>query len=174
MKEYDFILKFDLRDSECDPSIYVEDLMGSGCDDALIGIGKKGYIALDFTRESDSAEQAISSAISDIRSVIPHAALVESAPDLVGLSEIADFMGFTRQNARKLLVDNTDSVPVASHHGSSTLWRLSEVLAWFKQKGYEVSPELLEVATFNMQLNVVKDMKKVDKPRQEQLAPLVA
>ncbi len=55
MPEYEFALKFKLQDPQIDPDIYVEQLYESGCDDAIIGTGKKGYIGLDFIRESSSA-----------------------------------------------------------------------------------------------------------------------
>ena len=83
MHEYDFTLKFDFQNSQTDPNDYIERLHESGCDDALIGIGKKGCIALNFIREASSAYDAISSAISDVKRVVPHAVLIEAAPDFV-------------------------------------------------------------------------------------------
>jgi hypothetical protein len=68
-------LSFNLQDSQIDPNDYIEQLHENGCDDALIGIGKKGCIVLNFIREASSAYEAISSAISD-KKVIPHAILV--------------------------------------------------------------------------------------------------
>jgi len=47
MKEYKFTLKFSLQDN---PDAYIEKLGIEGCDDALIGIGQSGRIALNFTR----------------------------------------------------------------------------------------------------------------------------
>jgi len=42
MNEYDFTLKFNFQNPQVDPKDYIEQLHESGCDDALIGIGKKG------------------------------------------------------------------------------------------------------------------------------------
>ena len=81
-KEYDFTLRFDLEDPELDPAIYVELLYESGCDDALIGIGQKGYIVLSFIREALSSSQAITKAIADVKKVIPFATLVETTLDM--------------------------------------------------------------------------------------------
>lgn len=89
MHEYEFTLKFSLQNAQADPQEYVEPLGKAGCDDALIGIGQCGRIALSFTRESISAYEAVSSAIKDIRTVLPNAKLVEAVPDLVGLTEVA-------------------------------------------------------------------------------------
>ncbi len=63
MKEYSFTLKFNFPDARIDPDRYIEQLYKSSCDDALIGTGKQGCIALDFTRSAASAFDAISSAI---------------------------------------------------------------------------------------------------------------
>ena len=84
MTDYDFTLKFDLKDPDLDPAIYVESLYENGCDDALIGIGKKGYIVLNFIREDSSPLKAISQAIAKIEKVIPFASLVEATLDIAG------------------------------------------------------------------------------------------
>jgi hypothetical protein len=80
MKDYEFILKFDLPDLNADPEQYVEALYEAGCDDAVIGIGKIGHISFSFIRESDTEENAISSAIAGVKKVIPRAILVSSIP----------------------------------------------------------------------------------------------
>ncbi len=77
MKGYDFTLKFKLQDPQSDPSEYIEKLYAGGCDDALIGVGLKGYTSLNFIREASSVYEAISSAISDIKAVVPSATLIE-------------------------------------------------------------------------------------------------
>ncbi|MCF3606906.1 hypothetical protein L2E81_21825 [Planktothrix agardhii 1033] len=41
MAEYNFILNFNLPDTKVNPDNYLESLAIEGCDDALIGIGKK-------------------------------------------------------------------------------------------------------------------------------------
>ena len=92
MKEYNFTLKFNLPDARIDPDCYVEQLYEAGCDDALIGIGKQGCIALDFTRSAASAFDAMSSAIVDVKKVIPDASLIESIPDFVGLRDTAKIL----------------------------------------------------------------------------------
>ncbi|MCT7976096.1 hypothetical protein, partial [Laspinema olomoucense] len=62
MPEYEFTLTFNLPDAQSNPEDYLESLATVGCDDALIGIGKRGKIALDFIRESSSAKEAVYSA----------------------------------------------------------------------------------------------------------------
>jgi len=76
MKEYDFTLKFQLCNPNNNPDNYIEKLGAEGCDDALIGVGKKGRIALNFIREDSSQREAINSAIADVKRAIPEAVLV--------------------------------------------------------------------------------------------------
>jgi hypothetical protein len=52
-----------------------------GCDDALIGVGKQGYISLDFIREAPSAFEAISSSITNVGNVLLNAILIEVSPN---------------------------------------------------------------------------------------------
>ncbi len=177
MQEYEFTLKFKLQNSSINPEIYIDQLYESGCDDALIGIGKKGYIALDFIRESSSAYEAISSAIEDIKKVIPQASLVEASPDLVGVTDVANLLGCSRQNIRKLMFTDNTHCPPAVYEGSQSIWHLSEILTWLvENKNYssdEYAP-LIETAKITMNLNVRKQSKMLDRDLQENFKTLVA
>src|SRR5690606_27543650 len=79
--EYTFTLKFQLVDENGDPSELVERLGEAGCDDALVGIGRRGRLALEFTREANNAAEAVLSALRDVKQAIPSARLIEVAPD---------------------------------------------------------------------------------------------
>lgn len=92
MQDYDFTLKFSLLDTQIDPNEYVEQLYANGCDDALIGVGNQGYIALNFMREASSVDEAISSAIADVRRVIPDATMIEATTDSVILTDKAEIL----------------------------------------------------------------------------------
>ncbi len=48
MDTYEFQLKFKLPDTSNNPEELVEQHAEAGCDDALIGIGQKGRIALNL------------------------------------------------------------------------------------------------------------------------------
>ncbi len=72
MTEYEFELKFKLSDEE-DPEQYLDALFEAGCDDALVGLGKVGFIGMDFSREAENVHLAISTALRDVREAIPHA-----------------------------------------------------------------------------------------------------
>ena len=91
--EYTFTLKYQLsaRDghSDSDHTELVERLGAEGCDDALVGVGQPGRIALEFVRESETAEAALVSALADVKRAIPTAKLIEVSPDFVGLTDAA-------------------------------------------------------------------------------------
>lgn len=162
MPDYDFTLKFSLPDAEADPDQYIAALAAAGCDDALVGVGQAGRIALDFTRSADSAFAAISSALRDVRKAIPEAVLVEAAPDFVGLTDVADLVGFTRQNMRKLMINHVATFPAAVHEGKPALWHLATILMWLdEQQQRPVDTALLEVAKANMALNIAKEARSL-------------
>jgi hypothetical protein len=163
MKEYEFTLKFSLENPEADPETCVEKLGSAGCDDALIGIGKNGRIALDFVRESSSAYDAVSSALKDVKKAIPKAKLVEATPDFVGLTDVADLLGFTRQNMRKLMLSSGAEFPPPVHEGKPAIWHLAKILLWLKnRKMYQVEDTLIDIAKANMQFNISKEINDLD------------
>ncbi len=161
MKDYDFTLKFNLQDPHSDPDEYVEKLYAGGCDDALIGVGLKGYISLNFIREASFAYAAISSAISDVKAVVPSATLIEAAPDFVGLTDAARIVGCTRQNMRNLIVNSEQIPPLPVYEGTPSIWHLAEILIWLREvKMYSIDDSLLEVAKTTMNLNIIRSYQK--------------
>ena len=169
MNTYEFELKFRLPETPQNPEIFVEQLGEAGCTDALVGIGQAGRIAFHFTREANSAFEAVLRAIKNIKAAIPEASLIEAAPDLVGLSDIADILGCSRQNIRKLMMNNLVSFPTPIHEGKTILWHLSSILGWVKERNrYQIDELLLDVASTNMQLNIAKETVHLDKSIQKQ------
>jgi hypothetical protein len=175
MRQYDFTLRFAFGQPDADPEVFVERLMAEGCDDALIGLGQHGRIALNFTREATSAAEAILSALDDVQRAIPDAKLVEACPDLVGLTDIANMLGFSRQNMRKLMVSNRSDFPLPVYEGKLAIWHLSTVLSWFKERRtHEFDETLLEVAQTNRQCNLTREMAHLDPSISSRLRHLVA
>lgn len=93
MNSYVFMLNFNLPAGDADPARFVDALFEAGCDDATVGVGCRGMIGLDFTREADSAEKALQSAVRAVQRAIPGAILVQAGPDLVGLTDMAEIYG---------------------------------------------------------------------------------
>ena len=57
--EYTFTLKYRLSAANQNVDDLIERLGAEGCDDVLVGVGQPGRVALEFTREADSAQAAI-------------------------------------------------------------------------------------------------------------------
>ncbi len=160
--EYTFTLKYQLTDDDRDPGALVERLGEAGCDDALVGTGQPGRLALEFTREAADADQAARSALADVRRAVPSAKLIEVAPDLVGLTDVADIVGVSRQNMRKLMLAHPGSFPAPVHEGSASIWHLADVLAWLQPRGsYSLAEDMLDVARVALQVNVANESERL-------------
>lgn len=172
MKEFEFTLKFSLPDSAQDPQEYIESLGEAGCDDAIIGIGYKGRVALQFSREASDAFEAVVSAIKDVKNAIPDAKLVESGPDLVGLTDIAQLIGVSRQYLRKLETTKAN-FPQPAHSGKASFWHLSHFLKWYEEtQNKPVDGSIKEIASANMQINIGKEWAQLDDSAQSKISSL--
>ena len=172
--EYTFTLKYQLADDDCDPDVLVERLGEAGCDDALVGLGQPGRLALEFTREAADADEAVRSALADVNRATPSAKLIEVAPDLVGLTDVADIVGVSRQNMRKLMLAHPGSFPAPVHEGSASIWHLADVLTWMQAKGgYALALGILDVARAALQVNVVKEGRRLPRLATEELEALI-
>ena len=87
--EYEFTLRYQLLKDE-NVDLLLERLAEAGCDDAVVGIGQPGRLALAFVRESRSAKEAIESALHDVRTAVPWA----MQHDPQGFATLFDEQGF--------------------------------------------------------------------------------
>lgn len=165
---YEFTLKFRM-DGHADRDDVVEKLGAAGCDDAIIGTGIPGRLALSFDRTAPSARAALLSAVGDVRKALPDIELLEVAPDFVGLSDVAEHIGVSRQNMRKLMLSHAHSFPLPVHDGTTRIWHFAEVLRWLgTEAGYAIPPALLDTATVAMQINATRAVAHLpDDLRQE-------
>ncbi|MEA5583599.1 DNA-binding protein [Nodularia harveyana UHCC-0300] len=174
MQEYEFTLKFQLPNSTTDTGMFIDALYESGCDDAIIGTGIKGFIALDFIREAPSAYDAISSAINDVRKAIPRAEIVEASPDFVGVTDVANLLGCSRQNIQKLLSKSISDRPPAVYGGAQSVWHLLEILTWLiEHKSYHIDESLVEIAKTTRSLNLVKQSEMLDSDTQRKFHDII-
>ncbi len=177
MKTYEFTLKFSFPDEDRIDGVddLVERLGEAGCDDALVGIGKTGRLALEFCREADSAFEAVSSAIADVKTAIPNAKVTEAVPDLVGLTDVAEIVGCSRQNMRKLMIKSGADFPAPIYQGKSSLWRLFSVLSWLvDSRSHDVEERLIDVSRLNMHLNLARELHDVDGSLNKEIHRLVS
>ena len=164
MNEFEFTLIYKLNNNEEDPSKYLDALFEVGCDDAIVSLGKKGMISLDFIRDGLEANSAILSALRDVKKAIPDAKLLEASPDFVTTTELSKILDHSRQNARMLMIKK-DSPPPA-HMGSPSFWHLSEVFDWLikdnKIINYHVDNTIIDIANVTKKVNLSIAMAGID------------
>ncbi len=164
--EYAFTLRYRLGDEERDIDGLIGRLADAGCDDALVGIGQAGRLGLEFTRKSPDARRAILSALADVHRAAPLIRLIEVAPDFVGLTDVAEIVGISRQAMRKLMLAHPTSFPIPVHEGSASIWHLADVLTWLKSRGhYKLDRGTIEVAKAALAINVAKEGIRMGTPR---------
>jgi hypothetical protein len=172
---YEFSLVFDTSAVAGEADDLVEALGEHGCDDAIVGIGRVGRLALDFDREAPDAVEAVLSAVRDVIEALPGAVLVEASPDFVGITEVADIVGRSRQNIRKLLLSGASPSPAPVHEGSPSLWHLEDILIWLgDRKGYEIDDDLLDLARVTKQLNLASSLRQLDSTMRADLEAMLA
>ena len=169
--EYDFALIFKLLENE-NAEEYLDKLYEAGCDDAVIGMGKIGYISVDFIREAESCYEAVESAIANVKEGISHAKLIYVSPDFVGVKELSLLFKCTRQNIQKHA--NKLSFPASVYKGNQALWHLEDVLDWFVNNNIDVSKELMDVACLTKQINLNLELENADSKTTEQAKKLIA
>ena len=173
--EYTFTLKYKLAAQDCDFDEIVERLGEAGCDDATIGVGQPGRLALVFSREGASAFEALISALGDVKKAVPSAQLVEAGPDFVGLTDVAEIAGMSRQNMRKLMLSHAVEFPAPVHEGSASVWHLSDVLDWLNSRGgYDIKTDVFDVAKSAKQINLAKEARGLEPRFNRRLESLVA
>lgn len=162
MNEYEFQLDFKLGADE-DANNYLDTLYEAGCDDAVLGVGKKGYIRLEFTRDSLNAVDALTSAIKNVYEAIPSAILIRAEPFLVNLSELAIMFNCTKQNMSKYSrgeLGAKDDFPNPVIEGKTAYWYAIEVADWLSKKSkITVKQTDLEILSGLFSLNKVIDEK---------------
>jgi predicted DNA-binding transcriptional regulator AlpA len=166
---YEFKLTYKLAPEQADDESLMEKLAQAGCTDALVGLGVAGQVGLEFVREGASAEEAILSAVADVKQALPDARLIEAGPDFVGLTDVAELVGLTRQNIRKLWLNNGAAFPPPVHAGAASVWHLAQVLQFLGEKQYSFARAVHEVACVTMRLNIARQKSMVSDAELEQV-----
>lgn len=174
MTVYEFKLVFAVP-AAIDVDALTERLAAAGCDDATLGVGLRGRVALLFAREAGSAAQAVLGAIRAVRRAVPEGRLLEASPDLVGLTDVAELVGVSRQNVRKLLFASAPAPPAPVHGGRPTIWRLAKVLRWLRdEKAYRVPDDLLELAETTLQVNLAVGVADTERAAQREIRAVLS
>lgn len=130
--------EFSVIASGLDPSAddFEDRFYRAGCDDALVAF-QKGHIILDFARRSASIEDAIASAIEDVRTAGATVDRVEPDP-LVSLSDIAARTGLSRAAVSQYFKGTRGKgfpAPSVRVTADTPLWHWSGVARWLFAHG---------------------------------------
>lgn len=135
MNNYHFTVV--VRDARANLSELEDKIFEAGCDDALL-CSYNDTIYLEFDREADNAEQAVSSALNDIRSLGFHDLIVEEQ-GYSTLAEMAERAGMTRQAlslyAQNKRGDGNFPRPMYGLASKSAMYFWPEVATWLFNQG---------------------------------------
>ncbi len=71
MTMYEFQVHSELPLEQPDSEQWLDALFEAGCDDAIVGLARPGYLSLDFSREGEEAMVVVQSAVGDVQTAIP-------------------------------------------------------------------------------------------------------
>ena len=134
MKMHEFCIIASGPDPEADD--FETRFFDAGCDDATVSF-QKGHIIVDFTREAESLEDAIASAIEAVRKAGANVMRVEPDP-LVSLADIAARTGMSRAAMTQYSKGQRGKdfpPPVARVTSDSPLWDWASVARWLFRNG---------------------------------------
>lgn len=145
-------------------------LFENGCNDALVCFyGKSVY--LEFDRDANSLDEAISSAIMNVELTGMNIRVESVDSTMVGLSDIAELTGLTRQ-AIALLKDGLRGdgnfpSPIQRIKGQSPLWDWSVVADWLeKNNRLHKCPELSQhakiLSKWNLALRISNNENNIE------------
>ena len=133
-----------------------DSLYAANCDDALINY-RNGTVYLDFDREAYSLEDAVISAIKDIKSTSIGADIAGVAPEnLVTESEIAKRLGKSRQTISLWIKGERRKSfphPVMCLSEKSPLWKWTDIVRWLLTNKIINDTEFFENALFFSSIN---------------------
>ena len=150
-------------------TLHLEDsLYEAGCDDALINF-RNGAVYLDFDREATSLEEAVISAIKDVKSASVDAEIASVTPEnLVTEAEIAKRLNTNRQTVSLWIKGERRKLfphPIMRLSEKSPLWNWSDVVNWLYDNKIINDKELVENALFFANINAA--LEERDKQTRE-------
>lgn len=87
---------------------------------------------------------------------------------------MAELVGVSRQNMRKLMVSHVADFPRPVHAGSQAIWHLVDLLTWLQDEaGYPTDRGMIDVAAATLQVNVTKEAERLTTATNRHLATLV-
>jgi len=137
-----------------------DQLFEASCDDALINF-RYGTVYLDFSREAESFEEAVITAIKLIEHSKLNATVVRILPDeLVNEADIAKRLDKSRQVVslwvkKQRRQNNPFPGPIFKLSEKSPLWRWYDVVKWLYKQHLIKDSETVETANFIESINAI-------------------
>lgn len=172
-KTYSFTLV--LKNVDEDTLNLEDSLYEAGCDDAIVNY-RNGAVYLEFDRDSTSIEEAVMTAIKDIRSASIEIEVASVSPsNFVTESEMAKRLGVSRQTVSLWIKGKRRREfphPIMGLSEKSPLWDWSAVAQWLLKNEIIDDKELVSSAIFFANINGALEErdKKVRKIRNNLLA----
>lgn len=145
-----------------------DSLFEAGCDDALINY-RNGAVYLEFDRESTNLEDAVVSAIKDVRSASIEIDVSYVSPEnLVTEAEIAKRLNMSRQTVSLWIKGERREgfpSPVMRLSEKSPLWRWDEVAVWLFANKIIKDKTIVDDAIFFVNINAA--ISELDKRTKE-------
>ena len=155
-KSYQFTLV--LKNVDANTPDLEDSLYEAGCDDALICY-RNGAVYLEFDREAASLEDAVISAINNVKSAPIDMDIASIAPEnLVTESEIAKRLKMPRQTVSLWIKGERREgfpPPIMRLSEKSPLWQWDEVAKWLFKHKITVDQQLVDDALFFANINAV-------------------
>ena len=99
---FEFELVFGIPEDAFDPYLLSDAVFAAGFEDALVGTGIPGLLAVEIEVEGGDGEQAILDAARRLLATLPKGSrLREVRPDLVSLADVAERLSVTRQSLQQ-------------------------------------------------------------------------
>jgi hypothetical protein len=136
MVEYEFLFVVDGVSSD-------DDTMVAALTDAFDGVlsWNRGLCRLAISSQGADALDALRNLLTRISSEVPALKILRLDPDLVGVSDIAERTGRTRQNVQQWVTGERNSEnpfpPSEGCAGRSHVWRWADVNDWLKPLGFD-------------------------------------
>ncbi|WP_367971731.1 hypothetical protein RJD38_22195 (plasmid) [Vibrio scophthalmi] len=177
MKTHDFALvvisskELD-ADGVCD---LANQLFEAGAEDCTVGSSGKNII-LEFDREADSYQDAVLSAIQEVKTINDIEIKSLDAGQFVGLSDAAEMSNLTRAAlssfSKGTRGDGTFPTPYLRVSSKSPLYDWAEIADWLEARGY-VEHGIADNARFTSQINMALKLKHGSLGEVTQLVSLI-
>jgi hypothetical protein len=172
MKTFEFSIIASGLDPEADD--FESRFYDHGCDDALVGVSK-GRIIIDFTREAETIEDAIASAVENVKTAGATVERIEPDP-LVNLSDVATRTGLTRAAISQYSTGARAEgfpPPVARVATTAPLYDWANVAVWFYRHAKLPKDRVIEALAVKAS-NTVIGSSTFNRDLKRQLADLEA